>query len=154
MDAYVTKPLDIERLLAAVEEVIGERSRRLSPPEAALDHRHLLERIDHDARLMAELFAMFRADLPRTMGALAAAVASGEAPAIARTAHALRGALLSLSARPAAHLLQELEERALAGQVGDATDRLAATQRELDRLEAAMVAAAGVDHPADGRCLA
>ena len=75
----------------------------------------LLERVENDQELLAELFALFQEDLPASRAALQTAVHGDDLREIERTAHRLKGMLANLSAKQAASLTAEIESTARAG---------------------------------------
>ena len=95
-----------------------------------VDLASLLDAFGHDRPLIDETIAVFLADLPALRAALAAAVAAGEAGAIARAAHSLKGAVGLFSTGAAYQAARALEEEARAGVVTGAashSDTLART---------------------------
>lgn len=70
--------------------------------------------------------------------ALQAAFAAGDAAAIARVAHRLRGGAASMGANPMAALARRLEDLALAGRLGDIAPDLGTLETEVGRVVAAL----------------
>ncbi|MFZ1015561.1 MAG: Hpt domain-containing protein, partial [Terracidiphilus sp.] len=77
--------------------------------EGFVDFPELLDRVEGDQELLAELLALFQEDLPASRAGLQEAVARGELHEIERTAHALKGMLANLSAKHTAALAAEIE---------------------------------------------
>lgn len=65
---------------------------------------------------MVEVLALFRNEAKGLLGDVARAVAANDAPAVKRTAHRLKGALVSLAAEYATDCARDLE---LCGASGD-----------------------------------
>ena len=144
MDAFVAKPLRPVTLLAAIDTLVPPGAAAgatavPAPPSAPSSRAEADERVDlaslldafgHDRPLIDETIAVFLADLPALRAALAAAVAAGEAGAIARAAHSLKGAVGLFSTGAAYQAARALEEEARAGVVTGAashSDTLART---------------------------
>jgi HPt (histidine-containing phosphotransfer) domain-containing protein len=89
---------------------------------------------DGDADLLMELLGEFAADCPVHVRELRAALAGGDAGALARASHSLKGALRVIAAVPAAELAQELESLGVAGDVGAAGPVLDRLDHELGRI--------------------
>ena len=131
MDAFVAKPLRPVTLLAAIDTLVPPGAAAgatavPAPPSAPSSRAEADERVDlaslldafgHDRPLIDETIAVFLADLPALRAALAAAVAAGEAGAIARAAHSLKGAVGLFSTGAAYQAARALEEEARAGVV-------------------------------------
>ncbi|MGH9796996.1 MAG: Hpt domain-containing protein, partial [Candidatus Polarisedimenticolia bacterium] len=89
---------------------------------------------DGDASLLLEILLAFLQDAPRRMAAIDAAAGSGEATRIADAAHALKGALLSLSSTGAAAAAARLEESARSGDLPEAARQADLLRSEMERL--------------------
>jgi two-component system, sensor histidine kinase and response regulator len=148
MDGYVSKPVDREQLFAAIAAVApggapgaaGAAAARPPAPatSTSFDRQELLDRIDGDFSLLAELVKLFRDGLPALQGELRAAVGARDAERIQRAAHTLKGALLNLAAHPAAALARRLDDGARRGDLGSSGELLAALELELAALITAL----------------
>jgi HPt (histidine-containing phosphotransfer) domain-containing protein len=92
--------------------------------EPPLDAAALVERTAGDSGLLAEVIALFQEEAATLQAALQAAVAAGSAGPVEKTAHRLKGALLELTAKPAAAVAHELERMGRAGSLDGARDAL------------------------------
>lgn len=72
----------------------------------------LLDRVENDEDLLAELFVLFQEDLPGSREALQTAIDEGDLGQIERAAHRLKGMLANLSVKRAASLAAEIESAA------------------------------------------
>jgi two-component system sensor histidine kinase/response regulator len=148
MNAFVSKPVRPATLLATIDSLFDggaasaapRRRRVATPPPAAIDLTALLAAFGDDRALLDETVAVFLTDAPAQLEALRRAVAAADAPAIARAAHALKGAvsLFSLGAPYAA--ARSLEAAARAGLPDRLPTRLAAVERAVSRLIAGLAA--------------
>lgn len=80
-----------------------------SPPEPIVNVDELLARVDNDAELLRELIAIFKTEFPRHLSALRQAIGQGDLKNIQKSAHTLKGMLLSLGATRAAAAAATLE---------------------------------------------
>jgi len=97
------------------------------------DEEELLGRVDNDWDFLGETVEMLSADAPGLLGAVRRATEGGDAPAVGRAAHALKGMISNFCA-PAAHAAAAEVERI--GKGGD----LSAAPRALDVLERELAA--------------
>ena len=153
MDAFVAKPLRPVTLLAAIDTLVAPGAAAgvtaLPAPIAALSPRaeadervdlaSLLDAFGHDRQLIDETIAVFLADLPALRAALGAAVAAGEAGAVARAAHALKGAVGLFSTGTAYHAVRRLEEEARGGVADGAGARHDALEQAIAPLAEALL---------------
>ncbi len=83
------------------------------------DETALMDRVDGDVEFLGETIAMLDEDLPGLLEQIRAAVAAGDAAALVKPAHALKGMLANFCAEPAQGAARELEsmgrEERLAG---------------------------------------
>jgi two-component system sensor histidine kinase/response regulator len=82
----------------------------------------------------------FLADAPARVAELERAVRREDPAAVARAAHALKGAAANLGAIAVAAICAELQTAADAGRLPDATDLIARLRAELDEVRHAPVA--------------
>jgi two-component system sensor histidine kinase BarA len=99
----------------------------------AFNERELLERVDGDVAFLAETVQMLQADGRSLMTDVNAAVAAGDAPAVGRTAHTLKGMLSNFCAPAVQTLALEVEK---AGKAGDCPAAAIAAARLESDLEA------------------
>src|SRR5262249_1069118 len=114
MDGYTSKPIRIKELEQALAKIVPTIVR--STPESknvlaeqAIDRKALLEGIDGDRRLLKQIVRLFLADYPRRLTEIKEAIHDGDADALARSAHALKGSLGNFAATNAFAVAQRLE---------------------------------------------
>jgi two-component system, sensor histidine kinase and response regulator len=112
----------------------------LSLPQ--LDESELLARVDGDRSLVGELIELSAADARATLSELGAAIARGDATAVARSAHRLKGMTANLGGRRAAALAARLEQEGRSGELPHASAIVAALGREWPELQAKLQALA------------
>jgi CheY-like chemotaxis protein len=165
MDDYLAKPVDAAVLEATLARWVPEPEpqpvlQRVPSPLAVTGGRTsagpaVAPTLDQDRiavlrdlgpadglGLLPEAFAAFRREVPGRLAALQAAVNDGDGPALARTAHALKGAAANIGAAEVAGTCAELEGMGHGG-IGDGgpvlVRRLAGELRRLDaELDAAL----------------
>ncbi|MBC7601298.1 MAG: response regulator, partial [Ramlibacter sp.] len=146
MNEYLTKPLHVAALAQALERWTSQETAVVQPAVAApvapvavaadvqlLDPARLnefKEFDDEDLTMTKEVVALFIKDAPLRIEAIAHAVAAGDAGAIARAAHALKGSASNVGAVALQNEAAQLEKEAGAGEIGAAAAR-AARLREL-----------------------
>jgi CheY-like chemotaxis protein/HPt (histidine-containing phosphotransfer) domain-containing protein len=141
MDDYLTKPLQVSALAQALDRWITQAKPPVPQDDAAgaaalpaasesvlVDFARLKEFREFDDEQLTmtrEVIALFQADAPARLDAIAAAVAAQDAPALARAAHALKGGASNIGASAMQQEADALEAAALQGWPADAAQRLA-----------------------------
>jgi PAS domain S-box-containing protein len=154
MDDYLSKPIrpdDLRRVLAAVEVKESDGGRRTAsgeeaaspsaarrPPSTDFNRAELLERLGGNSRVLDEVVGMFLTESPRLLGGVREALDRGDARALVRAAHTLKGTVGSLAAPIAAVAAYRLEERARAGDLTGAAATFAELEGKIQRLELAL----------------
>jgi two-component system, sensor histidine kinase and response regulator len=121
MDGFVAKPFSENELAQAIGRVLrrplpapdAERVEKAIRPapvgEKIFDRGDALKRANGDPVLLVELTDLFLLETPETLQALELALAEKDFRSVERLSHRLKGALLTLSASPAARAALELE---------------------------------------------
>jgi HPt (histidine-containing phosphotransfer) domain-containing protein len=97
-----------------------------------------LTRVDEDEDLFHTLAELFIEHAPLDMAATQAALDAGDAEALARAAHRMKGAILQFSAPRVFEATKELEALGKAGTLDRAATVCAQVDRELQQLLAAL----------------
>ena len=100
------------------------------------DEAELMERVDGDVEFLADTVQMLETDGRALMIELRTAVASGDAPAIGRTAHTLKGMISNFCSPAVQTLALDVEK---AGKAGDGAGAAAASAKLEPALEALVV---------------
>jgi CheY-like chemotaxis protein len=141
MDAYVSKPVeldDIRRVLIEVPGPVNETAieRHDGDGEPVIDRRRidqLAELQDENSpTLVADLITLFFTDSPKHFDNIAAALKKGDAHALESAAHRYLSSIENLGAQRMRKHCMELEALGKAGKVERAATVLAALQREFD----------------------
>jgi HPt (histidine-containing phosphotransfer) domain-containing protein len=144
MDDYMTKPIRAEALVTLVER-IGMAARKDTPsPEGAADVpppfnlAEALDRVDGDRGLLAEIAGIFLADIPAMLEGVTTAHAAGDATALSRAAHRIKGSVLTFAAGPASEVALALEQMGRTGEIAEADTLVPLLKTELDRLSTSL----------------
>jgi two-component system, sensor histidine kinase and response regulator len=151
MDDYVSKPIQRSELVRVLNWAAGTAAPAVempppvdatTPPPCdlplAFDRAVGLERLGGDEELFAEVVGVFLGDAPKLMAELRRAVTAGDAPAVQRAAHGLKGAAGYVGGAPTAVAAAELEKVGASGDLADAPQTLDRLTTEVDRLTAAL----------------
>ncbi|MFC1877678.1 response regulator, partial [Thermodesulfobacteriota bacterium] len=142
MDDYVPKPISSEALLNAIKMLIPKRpelNKEESPvienTQPVFDKDALLKAFDNDWDFLKEVLDMFIADYPEMLKNIHDAIQAGDAPALQRTAHALKGMLGNFQVETATKKAYTLEKMGAEENLEQAADICAQLSTELDSLE-------------------
>jgi signal transduction histidine kinase/DNA-binding response OmpR family regulator len=125
MDDYLTKPVKVTDLLEIIDRLVV-RSSVLNaegsdgPADSDFENRVLRDRFDGDLDLLREVAHVFLESTPSLLGELRAAATTGDAAAVARIAHRLRGSLANFGAEDAVEAAFRLEKMGLDGDLSGA----------------------------------
>jgi CheY-like chemotaxis protein len=109
MDEYLTKPLDSRQLCETVERVAAGLA-AAAPAETQALQAAVLARIGGDVDLLADISRLFIDGAPRHLASIRAAIDAGDAEALQRAAHALKGAAANFDAADLVASARRLEE--------------------------------------------
>ena len=97
-----------------------------------------LEVVDGDKELFEEIVNLFLEDFPDNMTRIREGFANGDAVALERAAHSLKGAVANFSAKRAFDAAYTLEVIAREGRLEDADNALSNMEKEIKELESAL----------------
>ncbi len=100
----------------------------------SIDSAALLADFGGNSALMADVIRVFLSDAPAQAETLSAAVAAGDAEAIAAAAHALKGSVGLFSKGAAYEAARTLEHAARAGELADVSARYTRILDDLSRV--------------------
>jgi HPt (histidine-containing phosphotransfer) domain-containing protein len=103
-----------------------------------LDPSLLLENVDGDRELLADIVALFLDSSRDLQGALRTAVSRADSEAVHQSAHQLKGALANVGAKAAAEAARQLETLGRRRSMAGLEDALFALEHELGRLRPAL----------------
>ena len=144
MDGYIAKPIQVEDLIdiieklassPAVAEVATTAKGRGQEP---IDTPSALARVGGNMELLKEMASLFLKGLPELLTNLQDAIMAGNAHAIERAAHKLKGSVGNFSAQPAFEAALKLEVLGRDGSLSKAEPAYAELKMEITRLKAAL----------------
>jgi signal transduction histidine kinase/DNA-binding response OmpR family regulator len=148
MDAYVSKPISPADLFGTLERLFPNRSgnaaSRTTTPHPTrvgvpvVDVARLESNLENDPDLIRSIVEAFLRDLPQREIEMAEALTHGDSPTLARSAHTVKGLLLTFGATPAADVALRLEILARCGNLPDSEAALDELRGELLRTSAAL----------------
>ncbi len=106
--------------------------------DPVIDVPAVLERVEDDRELLAELARLFLEELPERLSSIADALEARDANGLQAVAHALKGSAGNLSATGVFEVAKELEHSGRTADWGHAATAYAALKRELERLTPAL----------------
>ena len=98
------------------------------------DEAELLARVDNDTAFLAETVEMLTSDGPPLLDELRRALAAGDAPAVGRTAHSIKGMVSNFCAVQAHAAAQRVEQIGKSGDLAAAPAAVQTLHEELDSL--------------------
>jgi two-component system sensor histidine kinase/response regulator len=100
----------------------------------AFDEKALMDHLDGDVEFLGETVAMLDEDGPELLEQIRVAAASGDAAALVRPAHTLKGMLANFYADPAQSAARELEIMGREQRLADVHPAVDKARRETQRL--------------------
>ena len=98
------------------------------------DEKELLDRVDHDVDFLTDTVRMLESDGRALLDEIGLAAATGDAPTLARSAHALKGMISNFCAPEAHASAAQVEKIAKEGQMSTAAAAVATLEVQLDVL--------------------
>jgi CheY-like chemotaxis protein/HPt (histidine-containing phosphotransfer) domain-containing protein len=136
-DGYLTKPIEVDKLVATVERFAGDQKapqeapeRRL-PTEVIFDERAALSHMGGDRRLLKEIVGVFRSEYSSSLETIERAIGERDGEALRSAAHKLKGSIATLGAVAGCRTAAELEQM---GSVNEFTNAPAASVRLRDHI--------------------
>jgi two-component system sensor histidine kinase/response regulator len=140
MDGYISKPINSPGLFAEIERCLAEVKRNTAMAKNPSQHGEqlnrasLLERVEGDQELLAEMIQLFLADAPQLIDAMRKALLQGDMVLLERAAHSLKGAAGNMSAEVTVGAALRLEQSAKKGDAESSKANLVALEGAIQRL--------------------
>jgi len=141
MDGYLAKPIDLDQLVATVEGWGTPVSSSAQAAPKGFDEEFALGRVAGDHKLLREVVSIFRADYPKTLRRVEAALARRDGEGLRMAAHALKGSVATFGAGEVREAALRLEQRGKGRRFTGASRDLTELKAGLRRLEKAFVSA-------------
>ncbi len=146
MDRYVAKPIRAAELSAAIYGPVPDRDAgdvaAPQPGHAVLDRERLLAGFPANRRVLGELIVLYLESSPPQLAEISSAVGRGDARALERAAHALKGSVGSFCAHNAFETCLRLELMGRDRDMDHAGEALAVLDAALDELRQALISLA------------
>lgn len=145
MDSYLSKPIRAAELFEAIENQLGGLAGtsmvQNAPGFDALpfDKSFVLNRLNGDEALLAELIETFLNEYPELMSAIRKSIIQKDPAHLVQAAHALKGAVCNLTSGAAWQAAVELETLGRVGDLRLADRSLQKLELEMGRLVAALL---------------
>lgn len=147
MDGYLSKPIEVDELIATVERFGGAPPS--NGPEAAarqardtvFDERAALAYTGGDRRILKNVIELFRSDYPSSLRRISRALRQHDPEALRLAAHGLKGAIATVGGSAGRQAAAELEQTAQSQSFENAERAYAKLRHEIARLEEAFTAA-------------
>jgi two-component system sensor histidine kinase/response regulator len=155
MDGYLSKPIEVDDLIATVERFGAGAAAVVAAPAgdhhehaAVFDEKIALGYTGGDRQLLKEVIGLFRSDSPASLRRIDRALRRRDSEALRIAAHALKGAIATVGSQAGRDAAAELETMARSNRFGDA-ERICGDLRHLiKQLDEAFAAAGLVSRPA------
>ncbi len=140
MDDYLTKPIRVEELVAALLKTKARRADdRRQTTDGALDETTFQNlKTTMGADFMGELIDTFLEDSPQLIAELKRAYGVNDIDAFRRAAHSLKSNSANFGALKLAEQAKELERMARAGNLHGAEEKIAGVESEYEKVKAAL----------------
>jgi PAS domain S-box-containing protein len=143
MDSYLTKPIDVDALILAVEGIgdVSAPSAHPAPAATIFDEQTALTHTGGDRELLREVISLFRADAPTALRRIDRAIQKRDGEGLREAAHALKGTIATVGSTRGRNLAAELEQMGRSERFDDAASTGAALRETVGSLDEAFAAA-------------
>ncbi len=142
MDEYVTKPVRVSELFAAIDKCLDSHAVEDAgsvldddTPPNEVDWTHARESVNNDEELLRAVVEAFLEEAPRICIQLNQALLKGDAKVVQRAAHTLKGSLRVFGVPTAAELAARCEEAGKEAQLEQAGELFVAIQRQMGPIQ-------------------
>jgi len=147
MDDYLSKPLETEKLYAAIAGLaLGGRptgtnsleAAPAAPPGDSFDFAELIRKFSGDAKVVGELLALYLETSDQKAGEIFTAAASGNAEKLAEECHSMAGIAASFGFKAVTEACKATGRLARAGEPANLLGAVSALRRAMERANAAI----------------
>lgn len=140
MNAYISKPIQRSEVLNMIDAMSNSSAGSLPAGGPAdqlrsLDRALALSRVGGDLELLQEIARLFLDDTPRMMKEIRDAMAAGDARAVERAAHSLKGCVANFGANSAFEAALAMERKGRGGDLSGIHELYAQLERLIGQLE-------------------
>lgn len=142
MDDYLTKPIEMKELIDRIASFQHQDAPVTATSDAKNNNESASESIDLNAALarclddptfLQDLFATFKKETPNYLAKLSEGIEAGDADAVTKAAHTIKGAAGAIVATPLQLVAAELEELGQSGDISCANLQMKSMLAECDR---------------------
>jgi HPt (histidine-containing phosphotransfer) domain-containing protein len=116
----------------------SEANMQGATPKEVLNYEEALVNVGGSQELLGELAQALKQELPRLMGATRKGLDDGDATAVSRAAHSLKGSITPFAAQRAYDAAWAIEEPSSAGDLSDGDEKFQRLASELEQLVVAL----------------
>jgi PAS domain S-box-containing protein len=150
MDSYVSKPLRPNKLFSAIEELVSvpapaakKETAKVAPqPDNAkgtvFNKEDALASVDGDKNFLKEIVELFVKECPTMVAQIRQAVNEGNAAAVDRASHKLKGVVGNFGGRNAYDLAWKLEQLGKSNNLTNVKELFFSLEKEMERLTEAL----------------
>jgi HPt (histidine-containing phosphotransfer) domain-containing protein len=150
MDGYLSKPIDVDELIATVERFGGRAARTLASQASetvVFDERAALAYTGGDRSLLKNVVKLFRSDYPSALRRIDRALLSRDFEALRLAAHGLKGAIATVGGSAGREAAASIEQAARSNSIEESERACASLRDEIGRLEKAFASADLISRP-------
>jgi PAS domain S-box-containing protein len=146
MDAYLSKPLEMDSLVTVIRDLVPRDRPQpeeptapdTSPTPGSVDTQAVLARVGGDLELLEELVTIFENDYPITLEQIGTGLLDHNAEAVSMSAHKLKGAAANFACQAVVDAASRLEREARSGSLANAGSLLRDLRTGLPELVASL----------------
>jgi PAS domain S-box-containing protein len=141
MDGYLSKPIDVDRLIATIEafgsgqSAPGAAVSAAGLSDAIFDEQAALRHTGGDRKLLGKIVKLFRTDASASLRRIERALSRRDGDALWTTAHALKGSLATIGAQAARKTAADIERLGRARAFDDVRPLFAILREQLRTLD-------------------
>ena len=147
MDAYLSKPIDVNQMILTVEGfddgAVQKPTGAAETPSGGVlfDEEAALAYAGGDRGLLEEVIGLFRSDCPSSVDRIERAVRRRDGEALRAAAHALKGSIATVGSKAGRDAAARLEQMGRSSQFEGGAEACASLRDQIRRLDEAFVAA-------------
>ncbi|MEI6209598.1 MAG: response regulator [Desulfuromonadales bacterium] len=145
MDSYLHKPVSAQDLATLFRSILqagpvedGILNRQEVERLPLIDFQDTFNNMDNNKDLYREVMGLFATSVPIIHQELVTAICTGALTGVRQSAHKIKGMSANVGAKRYAELARQIEEAALAGNLGDSSQWLSSLSTEFTRLQEAI----------------
>ncbi|TWT80153.1 Signal transduction histidine-protein kinase BarA [Planctomycetes bacterium CA13] len=142
MDAYVSKPIDADKLTVVMANLVDQASDAAPPPppppirspEESLDLEGVMKRVGNDKEFLATMLDIFREDYPKHLSEMRLAFSEHDPERIAKAAHTIKGSASNLGGLQVQNVASNIECLARQDELPEGTIAIAELETRIDQM--------------------